>query len=233
MKKRTKFTLIELLVVIAIIAILASMLLPALSKAREAAQKISCIGRLGQCGLASMQYVDDYNGVIMTYDYDGTVETVWHTALLGNGYLAVKDNTSKLLSCPSNPDQTIGAYYSYGCRFNSGSVPENYLYASGNFSGILFQKITRPSNYVHLGDTIYALTESATKRSRQCYRMRISSTKDGACARHSGRINFWFADGHTGTLSPNEYKNAIEDGFGEDIATFYYFSNSAGIRNVP
>lgn len=62
--KKSGFTLVELLVVIGIISVLVAVLLPALNKARQSAQTVTCMSNMRQIGLAIAIYVNDNNGYI-------------------------------------------------------------------------------------------------------------------------------------------------------------------------
>src|SRR5262245_40342505 len=122
-KRRSGFTLVELLVVIGIIALLVAIILPALARARSAAERTVCLSNMQQMGQALYIYGAQYKGAIPPSEPGtnaGTSYVVWRSVgtrdaayiaqytaegWMGPGYLFYTRilKNPKTFYCPSMP----------------------------------------------------------------------------------------------------------------------------------
>jgi prepilin-type N-terminal cleavage/methylation domain-containing protein/prepilin-type processing-associated H-X9-DG protein len=220
---RPGFTLIELLVVIAIIAILAAILFPVFAMAREKARQTSCLSNQKQLGTAMAMYMQDYDDRFPN----------WRTALAKstvddpNAKITWVENmqpytkNKKIWICPSdNIDAeakvlglgggtvAVNSYWlnAYVFRWSGGSptAPPSVTLAEVSYPATSIVYCDGPVNdgqHVWPGPPMQWCGTPPAIHMATC----LASQQ-----RHSGGINFSFADNHVHWYRVEQLKTTVD-----------------------
>jgi len=207
--KDSAFTLVELLTVIGIIGILAALLLTAMAQAKGKAQQIQCVGNLHQLGIGIQNFVADNHAYPSVFaGTNGDNSGTWESQLERGGFDISKPKrkffAEGIWRCPSArrstglPLDVIQACYGYnaygvlaiGSHNNALGLHGNFISYSEGFSPVAESEVVSPSEMMAIGDSfsggIFFMRTDLKYLDRNGY----------ATARHQGKANVVFCDGH-------------------------------------
>jgi prepilin-type processing-associated H-X9-DG protein/prepilin-type N-terminal cleavage/methylation domain-containing protein len=240
-RKRSGFTLVELLVVIGIISLLIAMLLPALNKARQAAKTVQCLSNLKQISLAMQMYAGENHGWMPPlYQATGNPSPSqyqrWTATLCRGKYLPVaavffcpemENNTYRDWWLKHSDDAAVDASiwqypdYGYNAMFIGRSMGP---YGGDEYQPARQTQIKQPAQTVLLADDQIGRYSGSPGLSGSSWLATAAATnefKGYMDARHSGAVNVAWADGHATSVQvpasysvggPNEYSTLFTNG---------------------
>jgi prepilin-type processing-associated H-X9-DG protein/prepilin-type N-terminal cleavage/methylation domain-containing protein len=218
--KNSAFTLVELLVVIAIIGILAALLLTAVSQVKGRALRIQCVNNVRQLGFALQGYLTD-NHTYPLFVNRHTDAVMWESALqkyevspndtvvfskwIEQGVWKCP-NANKPANFPVNVLYITYGYNRYGMSAqtdtNSLGLGGHYIESASNLSSappVSESDVASPSEMMTIGDGFRG-GDGVVGEGFMLWRTHgvtdyLDSTKR-SYARHRGRANVVFCDGH-------------------------------------
>ena len=231
MKRRSAFTLTELIVVAATVAMLMGLLLPSLSRARRQAKRVACASNLRQLGQAFHMYAVDYDGSAMPMAYWRTWPvTYWYgqdgTACVDQTkgfvwpYLHSDLREHGLYECPEQPlgsiEELQGAAgsvtttYGYNGYFLSPPTVPGWAAQIGQRPWQNLDTMTEPQEVFVFADTMMLwfgkLKNSALLDPPLLFSGKGSWRRNPfptTSFRHDWHTNAVHADGHAASLAPD------------------------------
>ena len=203
LRRRTGFSLIEILIVISIIALLVAMVVPVIGMVRASARTVGCMNNLNQIGIALRGWSADHENAIVTNWDDAmgrnTPEWGWQGQIrpyLFSDNATFGERLVQTMRCPEMRGEMIWNVNdptTYGKNIRTGQCPPPQN--NNGYPVLKFARIVKPNEAMMIGDTApYGWDTS--RHPRDLHPWIFDAGIWGVAFNHRGKGPFLMADGH-------------------------------------